>query len=154
MSELKSGIGYEALPAVPRRFVDYVNDHARQGEYGNKEFGPSTASHLYDVPDGWRIVPFTQVLFEDSRIGGIFFDDTKQKDQITFYLGRIRVVSVYHELGYGSSDGFDIFTGDKGILRNPEPTIISTILDGLVELEQAGKMISSAEQILPEQNPR
>lgn len=151
MSELRPGTGYESLSEVPRDFVDYVNDHARQGAWADKEVGPSHASYLYDVDlsDMPQFIPFDHVLFEDSQYEGLAPSRRVQKDQVTFFLGNVRLTSLYHEI---RPDGGSIFLlySNENALRDPGEAIVATILQQFSELEQAGKMVPTPDQRLPE----
>lgn len=146
MSELLPGAGYEDLPETQKRFVDYVNNHAR--EEGTTAQGQSDAGRIYNLSDKSQFIPFDRVIFRDVRLGGLFVEP-KQKDAIEFYYGeRTCMMMVLHEFGYGSpADGFALFIPSimPGSRENFEAgeVFINSTLDKFVELEEAKKMTSA-----------
>lgn len=156
MSEIHHGKGYEELPEVPRRFVDFVDDHARQGEA--REFGFSTAGVIYEAFQDRKVIPvergipFERVFFGDNRMGGIVTGNWIQKDEIAFYNGQRRVMMILHSLGYDrpNDDGFYISVEGSQIRPDDERGFVTKLLDNLVELEQSGRLVASDAKILPE----
>jgi len=158
--EVKPGAGYESLGEVPRAFVDYVSSHARQGVYAQREAGPNQGGvYLYDVDlsENPQVIPFDHVFFEDNQgerrtSSGSYLD---QRDQVTFLLGDVPLMNIYHEYNDRPDDGHNTFLlwAGKNSMKNPDETIVAGVLQQLGKLEQAGKMVPNSEPYrLPKAN--